>query len=406
MGWNKRKTRQNFSRPFYCVPYALAIGIVALQSTAAKADDPFAQKPPAGFVIQPAITQSGMWDPNPLLLLSGAQQLYGSITSPELTVTDNTPTKQLSSDNKVDENIFNLSNFDSTDFHSKDSFNAQSRSWEVGLAGQIDYDTTRTSELSDFGLQQTVPVRHLGFIATPQISYKVNPTDKLGLTGSVQTSTYANSAFTDFDVFTIAPNYAHNFDPLNTGLFQFSAQQYQATQGPRNVSDTVGPSLGWIGTLTPRLSANANIGVQMTRQDQAGAPSIPWKFNYNFSGELIFKGEQDRIHLTATRSEYPFGNGTNALLTSFSATDAHDVNSLVTLNAGASYEFADYQAAAAGNLESLAGANGGLTYHCTNHLDILGTYQYRIETLTSTSKSVDDHSVTFSLIYHPQPWTL
>ena len=363
-----------------------------------------AQDQQDGLTLQPVISQTGTFDSNPLLLLHNVQELYGSVTTPELILSDITPTKKLNLDTQVNENIYNLSEFDSTDLHSKGNLTTQNPNWSAGISEQIDYDTTRTSEPSNFGFT-TQPVRHLGLLATPQITYSPLATEKLGLSATAQTSQYATSAFTDYEQFSVTPSYTHTFDPLNAGLFQFLAQEYKATQGPKNITDTVGPSIGWIATLTPRLALNATIGGQLTKQDQAGTPPTPWQANYDFSTDLTFKGEQDKTDVTATRSQYPFGNGADALLTSFSATDSHLLNKKLSLNIGINYEYADYPSVSTGNLQSLASTKDGLTYHVTDHVDITGTYQYRYETLVGVSKSVDDHSVNIGLAYHPKAWT-
>src|ERR1700722_2828278 len=103
--------------------------------------------------IQAVLGETGSWDSNPLMQINGARSLYGSTTSPELIFSDNTPTIKFSADTLVNENLFNLSSFDSTDVHENVNFMDQgSPRWSYGGQAKLDYDTTRTSEVSNFNL--------------------------------------------------------------------------------------------------------------------------------------------------------------------------------------------------------------------------------------------------------------
>jgi len=382
----------------------LLVGCLLFPNSA-KAGDPIVVPPLGGMTLSPMITQSGTYNTNPLLLSTGQQTLIGSVTVPELVFDDVTPTSELKSDTSVVENVFNHSTFDSTDLHSSDTITTKNERWSLGATGKIDYDTTRTSEVSTFNIR-SVPVRHLGLDAAPQVSYNFLPTDKLGLNGDIQTSHYATSAFTNYETYSLTPSYTHDIDPLNSAVFQLQTQRYQATRGPTNINETVGPTVGWLGKLTPRLSITANVGVEFIKQIQDNAPQTSWTPEYVFNADVAFKGEQDKVDLVASRSEYPFGNGTEALLSTFSLADKHALNEKFSLNTSGSYESGTYQTSATGNLKAITTLDGGLAYHVTEHLDVAGTYQYRYETLVNVTKSIDDHSVNFGLVYHPQAWGL
>src|ERR1700742_4177117 len=113
----------------------LAAGLLMLTGVAAHADDysPFGlMNPyginnkldptdvPGGVNLQFVGSETGSWESNPLMLINNTNKsLYGSITTPELTFTDKTPTSLLNADVQLVENIFNQSNFDSTDLHGK-----------------------------------------------------------------------------------------------------------------------------------------------------------------------------------------------------------------------------------------------------------------------------------------------
>lgn len=354
--------------------------------------------------LQAIGTQSFTYDTNPLMLTNGAKTLYGSVTAPELVLYNTTPTSQLMVDGVVQKNIFNQSEFDSTDLHSKILFNTKNERWSADLKQTIDYDTTRTSEFSNYGFI-TAPVRHIGINVSPTIGFKPTATDTISLPASLTTSHYERRVFTDFTVMSASPNLKHEFDPNNTGVFTFKAQRYRATTGPRNVVDSVGPSIGWIRTLSPLFSINGNIGIQQSRQFGSIA-SRPWELQYTFDGGLNYEDLQDRLQFTARRANYAFGNGTDSLLTTFGVTDTHKINPRLSVNFGLNYQTADYQAQTVGSLETMITGNGGITYNVTPYVDLSSTFQYRRETLTNISQTADSSIITIGIVFHPQAWDL
>ena len=358
-----------------------------------------------GLTLQATGTETGTWSSNPLLLTEGATPLWGSTTSPELVFKDTTPESQLNVDARVDENVFNQSTFDSTDVHATTGLTTQNQRWTAGLQQQTDYDTTRTSELTNYGLAPVV-ARHLGLSVAPQIGFNSTPVDTFSLMGSAAMSQYDSNLYTNYETLSATPSYTHRFDPQNAGIILLQGQQYQTTKNNATKIDSVGPSVGWQTVLSPRFAANAAIGAQTSRQYEFGNAVDPWTWAYTFSGGLAFKGEQDTINLSTARQQFPYGNGTEALQTSFSFSEAHALNNLFSLNFGASYISSTYQIGGAGNLKDLGSGNIGLAYHASERLDLTTAYQYRYETLTGESKTAQDNSITVSLAYHPNVWTL
>jgi hypothetical protein len=392
----------------------LTAGTLLLLCHGAKAQEatttPFGQnQSPGGASLQAVLSENGSFDTNPLLVTHGAKELYGSVTTPELIFSDKTPTSLITADTSLVENIFNQSNFDSTDLHSKASFSEQTARWGAGIQEQTDYDTTRTSELTNFGLNGVnigKSVQHLGFTATPEVSYNPTQIDKFTMQGSYNQSTYDNNIFSDYQIFSASPTYAHDFDQLNTGTFSVQAQRYQTTSGPQSTIDTVGPVIGWNSKFTPRLSGSVTVGVQEARQFGSGVQQEPWTLQYDYSASIAFTGQQDTASFSTSQADYPFGYGTEALLTAFNVSEAHELNENFAFNVGSSYQYAHYQSSLNGALDSLLSGTGGLTYHATDRVDIVTSYQYRYETLTGSSGHADDHTVTLGLVYRPKAWAL
>jgi len=111
------------------------------------------------------------------------------------------------------------------------------------------------------------------------------------------------------------------------------------------------------------------------------------------------------VDFSATRNQYPYGNGTQALQTSFSIKDSSIVTKDITLNLGLEYQMADYQTSTTGNLESYASGSLGLAYHLTKTLDLTADYQFKHETLTNQSATAQDNTFMIGLVYRPAVWT-
>lgn len=374
-------------QPAYAVDQPYFVGLIPSQPQV-----------PGGLSMQLMGSQNFTWDTNPLLVSSGEKTIFGSVTSPEFILRDSTPTSMISTDTLVNENLFNQSAFNSTDLHESVGMNTQTLQWAAGMQAKFDYDTVRTSELSTFGVN--IPnVQHTGFTVSPQISYSPTLADKVSLNTSMSRSLYDNAAFINYDTYDIKPTYAHNFNPNNTGIFAIDAQRYTTTVSNGITTDSIGPTVGWISALTPRLTAAINGGFQKSMTTGGGS-----QWNYVFGGDFSYKGLQDVADLQASRSQYPFANGTETLLTSFGITDTHTVNQYISLNGGVVYQLANEPqsvSATQANLSSQFMGNAGLAYHIFPRVDITTSYQYRDEKLTGVNGTIQDQVAMIGISYHP-----
>lgn len=370
---------------------AVLLALLTGQGRAQETDD---------LTFQAILKQTGTWSSNPLMSLTDKKPLWKSTTSPEIVFKTSTGPSLVSVRARVDENNTNRSAFNSTDVHVNVEASTRNERWMFGVKKRFDYDTSRTSELTNYGLSSVV-VRHWGFFIAPEVSFSPTTIERLSVSASFLRSKYDSSVFTNYDTYSANASYLRNLDPLNSGIFSVQAQRYETTRNNARKIDSIGPSLGWQTSLSPQVKADASVGAQTSREYAFGTALTNWSWQYVFSGNLSFEGEVDTLNIGAARSQYPYGNGTQALQTTFSINETHRLNSAVSLNAGASYRTATYQTSAAGNLESLADASVGATYHMTDTFDCTFSYRYRHETLTNINKTVQDNTVMIGLAYRP-----
>jgi hypothetical protein len=240
----------------------------------------------------------------------------------------------------------------------------------------------------------------------PSVSFRSSAIDTISLSGSVNASRYEGNAFTNYNTYTVTPSYVRQFDPNNSGNISIQVYRYQTTRNNASRKDSWSPHLGWQTTFTPRLSATASVGAQASRQYIYGISTTSWTWNTVFSGGLSYAGEQDNLSFSASRSNSSYGNGTDALQTSFSMMDSHKINPRVSLSFGAGYMTSEYEAAVVGSMDSMMNSNFGITYRLTDDFDLMANYKYRYETLVNRSQSVQDHAVTIGLTFRPDGWTL
>ncbi len=354
----------------------------------------------ASIAFEPSISEVGAWDSNPLLLTTDAKPLYGSTTTPRLVAKSQTPTTELVGDVSVSHNVFNQKSFDSTDAHGKLFVSRRNQRFEAGARQTVDYDTTRTSELTTFGREAGV-LRHLGLSFAPYASFLVNPKDKISLTGRLLVSRYDSQAYTDYNVYALTPSWSHSFTPLQTGSIFLHAQRYVTQSGFKRTVDSVGPSLGWNVLFSPRLSGRFSLGFEASQEKSPNGNEAPWQVNHVFSGVITYKGEQDTIDFSALRQQQPNSNGTQRLLTSFSIKERHAINENLFWDVFVGYQFSRSDSSAANDLKNLLTATTGLTYRATEAFDIFAKYKYRHEALTNRDDIAMGNAFTIGLTLRP-----
>lgn len=380
----------------------LVVALICFTGTAHAQDQALPAKPPAARTFEVKLSETGSWDSNPLMLAHGAEALLGSTTELQLMLNRLTPISHLKLEAIVDQNVYDHSEFNSTDFHGNAQLGRQMERWGASIDGKVDYDTTRTSELTNYGLNLP-SVRHTGLMVSPRLTFKATPVDEFTLAGSAADSSYDDDAFIDYQLYSVTPTYAHHFDPLNTGIFSIRVQRYETDMSQ---VDSIGPSIGWIAVLTPKLTLKTSVGFESVSSDPAAANPDDSDLNYTFSGDLTYRDQQDTIDLILLRALQPFGNGTQTLLTSITLRGTHNVNEKLSVNAMGSYKFAEYDVTPGVNLKNDLQLGAGLGYRIYRDLDLTANYRYRVENLTNIEDSITDNAILLGLSLHllPKAW--
>lgn len=357
-------------------------------------------KAPGGFSAEMRGSQTLSYDSNPLRSTNGKQSIYGFTTSPRLILRKKTPLSVIESDTQIDANMFDRSAFNSVDISQQVLLSTENERWSASTKGFLERDTTRTSELTNYG--RNLPrVYRTRIGGAPQISFRPNSTSTWSLGATAADVNYDNRTYQDYSTYSLAPSYTRRFDAKNSGVISLNGQRYETTEGSRQRSTSAGPSLGWVYTPTPRLTTRMTAGAQRTQKNGSNAGSDRILWNYVFTGSVIYKGNVNAVDFTATRAREPFGNGTETLLTTFALKGEHAINPRLAIKLGGAYQTADYESAPGINLDHGWNIGTGLAYMLYDTIDFAADYRYRSESLTGIPGGVDQHSVMLSLNYHP-----
>lgn len=352
--------------------------------------------------IKSSIKQEASYHSNPQMLINNEEEIYGSITTPSISLESKTPTSTIFLKSSVAQNLFNESEYNSTDFYSSARLKRKIERWEAGLNAGFNYDTTRSSELTTFGVD-TLNERHWGFNIAPEITFTPSTKNRITLSGGLNTSRYDNSTLhTDYNVYSAGFSWGHMLSQFSTGFFSLNARRYQTQNNLDETVDSIGPSLGWKMVVSEKLTTMLTIGSEASRQkSKTTTTTHKWIWNSIFSGSVNYKDEQHNLTVKVSRQQQPYSNGSSSLLTSLSFDERYHFNEKFTGNVSAEYQDSKKSSLSSSNLKSRIYSNAGITYHLTKQADLGASYKYKQEKLTNSSSTQKDNAFLLRVRYRP-----
>ncbi len=339
--------------------------------------------------LQLQVDETVEHDSNPLLSVKPLA-VDGSITTPEAIFAEDTGTSHVDMDTKLNFNEYDAKNYSSVDSHTLFHVNDKELTWLFGATGNVDYDTTRTSELTASGIN-VAGIRHFGLTVSPQIGMNLTPLDQFLVNGSATESTYGNTTiYRNYENFTVSPTYQHTFNALDQGFIAVQASRFRTLIGPQVDINIVEPTMGWTHAFSQSLTASASAGVQRTYWDYANSLHIPDQstWSYDYQASLTYTADQDQLTAAAARYPSPNGSGNVAQVTNVSATEAHHMTTTAEMDLTLSYQTSSYANAETGSQRSYFNVTPKFTYHLAMDMDLSVSYRYREQTLQGTSLSI------------------
>ncbi|HLO76287.1 MAG TPA: hypothetical protein VK196_07520 [Magnetospirillum sp.] len=349
------------------------------------------------YTVQAGIQQSFEYDSNPLLSSRSPQEVGGSITAPQATLTAETETAKAELFGKVVANRFTDNDFDSNDVYLTAATSLRGQVTKVGLNAALDYDTTRTSELTGSG-STVAGVRHLRYGVTPDVEVKLSPVDTVSTTLSYGRTVYDSARFTDYEDWAITPAWRRAFSPLDTGRVAIQASRFTSLDDQWNEVDSIGPMVGWERKLSERLRVGGAVGVRFSHaRDYAGASTDSQGYLANFT--VDYQGLQDTLRFSYDRNLAPLGNGTQVQADQAEAGWVHGFGPVTYGELRAQLVHQTSLDTDQDQQRTYYDVEPRIRFQLTESWDLSPTYRYRHQTGGLGGDEADSHTVLLTVGY-------
>ncbi len=348
--------------------------------------------------VKIGISETPLWDSNPLMLTTGKTDIWGSETRAFVDFGRMTPDATLNATLAAEHNYFNNSSFNSNDFFFRTDLKKNTALWEWSINGRFDYDTTRTGEITTFGRNTRVG-RRLSWQAAPRVAYNLSPRAQLVLDGSWQENHYDNSvSLTDYRTVSLSPSVVYSLTPLQKAFLLFRTQHYSSLDGDQDV-DSLGPSLGWQYRFKPEWSLELFAGFLASKYDGYVTAGNDWEYNPTYSATLEYLGQRNHTSFSVARARQSYANGTESELISATAENKFTINSQWALSMKALYQDAKRSTVSMGNLDTGYEESVGLVYKAGERWDFSLSQRFRREELTNGLGVAERNIIRAGLTY-------
>lgn len=346
------------------------------------------------------VSETPVWDSNPLMLTTGASGIWGSETKAALVFGRKTQSSDLGTNLSVVRNQYNDSDFNSTDVFLGTALKKRSALWEGSLDCNVGYDTTRTDEITTFG-RATRASRRLSWQVAPGLAYNFSPRGQMSLRTGIQQKRYEDGTFfTDYQIVSVSPAFAYKITELQTAMILFQAQRYDVLDSTDRKIDSLGPSIGWQYYFNPALKLDLSAGAMGSKYTGYGLTSEDWTINPTYSATLTWQGQRNKTSASVSRARQPYVDGTESDLTTLRAENSFEIDPKWTLDTRALYQKADQSSGvAASNLDNAWEESAALTYKAADRWRLSLSQKYRKENLMRGGQDADRNMIRLSLTY-------
>lgn len=344
------------------------------------------------------ISETGVWNTNPLMLRRNAETIYGSETKAFFGLKNETPTSKIRTEASILRNQMNQSVFNTTDIYLKAYLEKSFKRWMMAFNGAYDYDTTRSSEITTFG-QDIGTGRRNSFSLQPSVSYMISPRTFFGLSGRWLETRYEEDTLVDYRIYALTPSLGYNITPIQTVSLSFQSQRYDLLEDTDRYIDSLGPNLAWQYKISPTLTLDLSGGYLGSKINGYSGVESTWEYNVVYGMTLSHSTPRNTASMGATRSRQPYSDGTESYLTTLDFKDQYKVNDKLFLNLKANYQFSKQPPQATNSLDTAMGGEVGLTYKFARNWTATSSYKYRSEELTSTKDEAEQQIIRLGITY-------
>lgn len=353
--------------------------------------------------IKASLSETALWDSNPLMTLNAHETVYGLVTTPTFSLEKGFPVGSVEIEARVDNSVYDKTKFNTTDLQGTAAWTRRTERADVSLGVRGQYDTTRTGELTTFGTE-TTDVRRTLYAATPSFSYELSPLSRIAFDGTYETVRYDDvlaTAHTNYRTISSNAAYFIKLSPVHTGFAGVYGRRYETTEGLDRRVDGLGPFVGLETALSKTWNGRARLGQQFSRETIAGTVVSDWTRASVLSTELRYQGEQGSLRLAAERAQQSYSNGQDELLTTLSVEGEREIAPRLSWSLGATHQFSDDAQTVPGQLDARSSGRARLTYSFTETLAVAASCTYRHETFAERSGRAERTIARLALTYTP-----
>lgn len=381
-------------RSFAFAACSLFLGAsVFLMSSEARAEGPY-KKPDYYY----SLSETPVWNSNPLMLRQNVQDIYGTETKGVFGLQRNLLRSVIKLQLAAVRNQYIQKEFNSTDYYTQINAEHKFSRFILGLIGNYDHDTTRSGELTTFG-QNVGTGRRDSYSLQPSAFYALSPRASIGVSGNWKENRYEYPTLTDYSIMAVMPTFRYALSPLQTITITIQGQRFTILDNTSQYIDSFGPYLTWDYNYSPLWTLSLSLGNLRSKNYGFASGSSEWTQSLIYGGSLKYNGLRTTLDLSVQRAQQPYANGTQSYLTTFQALDRYKINENLDFTLKGSYQTADQPASATGSLEKAWDGGMELNYRVGLNWKVDASYKYRQEQLTNVDETAQRQLVRMGLTY-------
>jgi hypothetical protein len=341
----------------------------------------------ADWQLGASLTEEFVYDDNIRLETGSPDAVWGLSTKPQVSIEGRSPRFDLGFSGGLDYSFFEgQDDLDSFDQNAGVNATLRQQRGVLGFNGTFQRATTRTTEVDDTGSALSDAVR-LSFSAGPSWSYRVTPSDQVGLRAGFSYVTFDTSSLNDYNNYSAGPFWSHQLTQKDAIKLSATYSRFERRSGLDLKSDTASGSAELSHRFTPRLDGFVNAGGNYVRtmEDVFNGVTIVSRTDesagVSAGAGLTLKSDRASVTAAYSRGVTPSGSGRLQQRDSVNLSGQYKVSPMITANLATSFILQDAVDDGVDTKREFISASPGITWNIHRDWDLRMSYRFRTQTL-------------------------
>jgi opacity protein-like surface antigen len=367
--------------------------------------------------LDTSLSQQFLYSDNLLLGRDNEIETVGSVTTPALRLTRQSPTLDVSLGGR----------FDFTEYLDHSEFNSQDQSIRLnvkkavteqstlGLNSSFIRDTTLKSEQEETDRFIDKKIGITFWEVRPNWTYLLSPVDEMKLGGSYSSVTYDSSEKTDYQYFGGTLDYRHRLSEIDQATANISYFRFVPDELGDATTDTVSALIGYGYTPSERLTITGAAGLGYSIENGSGPDSteddgdggLGYRLKFNAKYEL---NERTSGQISLSHDSEPSSDGEQTTRNRATLGLTHKLTPLTTfafnLDYVDTYDYAGLESSGRTDEDEsrYAAIRPSLAWALTDQVSLVAEYRYRYKLYDENNESAMSNSVFLTLRYELPTW--